>query len=56
MAEGAGSQHSSNMEMNRQPEPRKTLFTAVAVLVMLAIAVIGLAYSIHLIWTLPPKP
>jgi hypothetical protein len=44
------------METSRQPDPRKTLWTAVAVLVMLAVAVIGLCYSIRMIWTLPAKP
>jgi hypothetical protein len=43
-------------ELKPRASSRKTLFTAVAVLVMLTIAVIGMCYSIRLLWTLPAKP
>jgi len=42
--------------MERQPDSRRTLWTAIAVLFMLMIAITGLYYSIHMIWTLPAKP
>jgi hypothetical protein len=44
------------MESKHQPDPRKTLWTAIAVLAMLTVALIGLCYSIRMLWTLPAKP
>ena len=41
---------------NPNPDPGKTLLRLVAVLVMLAVAVTGLVYTAHLLWTLPAKP
>jgi hypothetical protein len=39
-----------------QPDPRRTLLRAVAILVLLVIAMIGLCYSGWMLWTLPAKP
>jgi len=40
----------------RQPDSRKVLLKAMAVLVMFAIAVLGMCYAGWLLWTLPAKP
>ena len=39
----------------RQQPPEKTLIKAFAVLLMLAIAVMGMCYTGWLLWTLPVK-
>jgi hypothetical protein len=39
----------------REIDPQRTLFKAIAVLVMLAISVFGMSYAIWLLCTLPAK-
>jgi hypothetical protein len=40
----------------RNPDAAKTLLKAIGVIVMFAIALTGLIFTAHELWTLPPKP
>jgi hypothetical protein len=43
-------------DLKRQPDPKKTLYKAIGVLVMLGIALSGLIWSVWMLRTLPPAP
>jgi hypothetical protein len=43
-------------EPQRNPDAAKTLLKALALIVMFAIALMGLIFTAHELWTLPPKP